>query len=113
MIHVAGAVLVIVGVCLRAWALVHLHRAGLTTVAQLAYAAPPPGVYATRGPYRLTRHPMYVGSFLIFCGAAVAVTGWWQAACLVGLAIFPHYNHRIILEDEQRRLAEAVRGARG
>ncbi len=48
-----GLILVLFGVALRSWAagIIHKNRS-----------------LATNGPYSLTRHPLYIGSFLMACG---------------------------------------------
>ena len=54
---VIGAAIMIAGECLRIWAAGHLEK----------------GKEVTRsGPYRLTRHPLYLGSSLIGAGFAIA-----------------------------------------
>ena len=35
------------------------------------------------GPYRLTRHPLYLGSALIGIGLAVASANWWVATLVL------------------------------
>ena len=37
------------------------------------------------GPYRLTRHPLYLGSTIIGIGFAVASANGWAAVVVVGL----------------------------
>ena len=53
----AGAVIALAGEALRIWAAGHLEKGREVTAS---------------GPYRLTRHPLYVGSALIGIGVAVA-----------------------------------------
>ena len=38
----------------------------------------------TSGPYRLTRHPLYLGSTLIGIGLVVAAANWWVTALVLG-----------------------------
>ena len=54
--------LVIAGVMLRAWARGHLDRAERV---------------CTGGPYRLMRHPLYVGSFLMGLGVTLMALPWF------------------------------------
>jgi protein-S-isoprenylcysteine O-methyltransferase Ste14 len=56
--------LVAAGVAIRIWARGHLDRAQRV---------------CTSGPYALTRHPLYVGSFLIGLGIALAAREWHLA----------------------------------
>ena len=54
---IAGAVIAVFGELLRIWAAGHLEKGREVTQS---------------GPYRLTRHPLYVGSMVIALGAVVA-----------------------------------------
>lgn len=38
---------------------------------------------ATSGPYAYTRNPLYLGSFILAVGLAVAARNWWIAALMV------------------------------
>ena len=59
--YVAFLPLVVAGVALRAWARGHLDRAERV---------------CTGGPYRLMRHPLYVGSFLMGLGVTLMALPW-------------------------------------
>ncbi len=52
----------------------------------------------TTGPYSLTRHPLYLGNYLIFSGIALWPHIWW----LFGLntCLYALYYERIILAEE-------------
>jgi protein-S-isoprenylcysteine O-methyltransferase len=51
------------------------------------------------GPYRLIRHPGYLGSILIWVGAAAATTNW--IVCLVVLILMlAVYSYRIRTEEQ-------------
>ena len=66
---VIGGAIAAAGELLRIWAAGHLEK----------------GREVTRsGPYRLTRHPLYLGSAIIGVGAAVA-SGRWSVGALIGL----------------------------
>ena len=68
-----GAVIAIAGEAIRVWATGHLEKGREVT---------------TSGPYRLTRHPLYLGSTLIGIGLVVASANWWATALvLVYLAV--------------------------
>jgi len=60
-----GSAVAFVGLLIRAWACGHLRK-----VAELDIS----------GPYAYTRNPLYLGSFLITIGFAVASGVWWLAA---------------------------------
>lgn len=65
------------GLCLRLWAAGHLEKTRRL---------------ATGGPYRHTQHPLYLGSFLIALGVAVAAAHPWVLLTVVAylLAFFPY-----------------------
>ena len=64
-----GAAIMLVGECLRLWAAGHLEKSKEVT---------------RSGPYRYTRHPLYLGSSLIGIGIAVASHHVVVAAIVVG-----------------------------
>ena len=66
---VIGGVVAIAGEAVRVWAAGHLEK----------------GREVTRsGPYRIARHPLYVGSTIIGAGAAI-VSASWTVATLIAL----------------------------
>ncbi|MGH6815649.1 MAG: methyltransferase family protein [Hyphomicrobiaceae bacterium] len=91
----AGYFLCLVGIVLIAWAKIRLMRAG-TTVWPDAAAT----VLVIGGPYRLTRHPIYLGLVLILLGLGETMFNAWflaTAAAFVVLmyrvAIMPEEHH--------------------
>jgi protein-S-isoprenylcysteine O-methyltransferase Ste14 len=62
---VIGGVIACAGEALRIWAAGHLEKGREVTVS---------------GPYRLTRHPLYVGSSVMGLGFAIASNSVWTAA---------------------------------
>ncbi len=56
------------------------------------------------GPYRLIRHPGYLGSILIWTGAAAATTNW-IALLIVLISMLVVYVYRI--ENEEKMLVSA------
>lgn len=64
-----GAALAVVGECLRLWAAGHLEKSKEVT---------------RSGPYRYTRHPLYLGSSIIGIGIAVAAHHVVVAAIVIG-----------------------------
>ena len=64
-----GAAIAVIGECLRLWAAGHLEKSREVT---------------RSGPYRHTRHPLYLGSSLIGVGIAVASHHLVVAAMVVG-----------------------------
>jgi protein-S-isoprenylcysteine O-methyltransferase Ste14 len=70
-----GLPIALCGALVRAWASGHLRKN-----AELAMS----------GPYAHTRNPLYLGSFLMAVGCAVAGGNWWLGALVVGffLAVY-------------------------
>ena len=68
---VAGALVAVAGEALRIWAAGHLEKSREVT---------------TSGPYRFTRHPLYVGSGIIAAGAVIASAS--IAAAIIALLYF-------------------------
>jgi protein-S-isoprenylcysteine O-methyltransferase Ste14 len=52
-----------------------------------------------RGPYRILRHPGYLGVILLFVGAGAAVDNWTAVAAMPVL-LFPAYAYRIRVEEK-------------
>jgi protein-S-isoprenylcysteine O-methyltransferase Ste14 len=65
----AGAIVAAAGEALRIWAAGHLEKGREVTVS---------------GPYRLTRHPLYVGSFIMAMGFAIASANLISALLTLG-----------------------------
>jgi len=76
-LNIAGGVLFLVGAGLAGWAWLLFRQAGTTAV---------PGevsrVLVTRGPYRVTRNPMYVGLTIAYVGEAGALLQLWPLLVL-------------------------------
>ena len=84
---VAGVILVVIGAFVRLWARGHFVKGRLFTT----------------GPYALVRHPLYLGSFLVVCGALCQLNDWlnWVVILLL-LVVF--YGAAIV--HEERALAK-------
>jgi protein-S-isoprenylcysteine O-methyltransferase Ste14 len=67
---VAGALIAMLGLLIRAWASGHLKKNQELT---------------TSGPYAHTRNPLYLGTFIMGSGIALASGAWWFAALYVAL----------------------------
>jgi protein-S-isoprenylcysteine O-methyltransferase Ste14 len=61
----AGLAVAVVGEGIRVWAAGHLEKSREVT---------------TSGPYRWTRHPLYVGSSILALGVVIAARSYWLAA---------------------------------
>lgn len=84
----AGAAVAIVGEAIRIWAAGHLEKGREVTAS---------------GPYRLTRHPLYLGSAVIGAGFAVA-----SASVVVALLVAVYLGVTITsaIRSEERHLTE-------
>jgi len=69
---ILGAAVAIPGLLIRALASGHVRKNEQLT---------------TTGPYAYTRNPLYLGSFIIAAGFALAARNWWIAAVMVGLFV--------------------------
>jgi protein-S-isoprenylcysteine O-methyltransferase Ste14 len=81
-----GAIAVIPGLLIRAFASGHVHKNE---------------ALATSGPYAYTRNPLYLGSSLIGIGFAIAARSWWIALALV-VVFFAIYLP--VIRDEEKFL---------
>jgi protein-S-isoprenylcysteine O-methyltransferase Ste14 len=93
-----GLVLVLAGTTWCLWAVSHLSRC-LSVVPQAR------GLVAS-GPYRLVRHPLYLGEVVAMSGAAVHGGHWSQAAVVLALLALQLYRAR----REEALLMAAVPG---
>jgi len=88
-----GATIAAIGEVMRIWAAGHLEKGREVTMS---------------GPYRLTRHPLYMGSTIIGVGLAIASASVAVAA-LVGLYLLVTLSAAIATEE--RHLTEKFGGA--
>lgn len=82
----AGAIVGAIGLWIRASAAGHLHKKEVLTMT---------------GPYAFTRNPLYLGSFLLMIGAALAAQSWWSA--LILFAYFALF-YSFVMRREEREL---------
>ena len=87
--RVVGPLLASLGILVAAWAVVAVRDVDVTSPAKVV----------TRGPYALTRHPMYVGWTMVYIGAALMVGSRWL---LILLPPALAYTHRTVLREERR-----------
>jgi protein-S-isoprenylcysteine O-methyltransferase Ste14 len=89
----AGLVALAAGCALNVWAL-RERRRRTTGEFQLEQ----PESLVTTGPYALSRHPMYVGWWLIHLGVGVTRGSAWVAATLPTAALVEHFG---VLREER------------
>lgn len=90
----AGAALIACGVLLNIWA-ERLFRWGATGVCPFS----PATVLVRRGPYNLSRNPMYLGLIAISVGVTLATGVFPNIWISVALAIWLHYAY--VLPEEE------------
>ena len=84
----AGAAVALVGEAMRIWAAGHLEKGREVT---------------SSGPYRLTRHPLYLGSTMMGIGFAIASASWIAALLIV---IYLAVTIASAIRSEEGHLAE-------
>ena len=82
-----GAMVALIGEAIRVWAAGHLEKSREVT---------------RSGPYRFTRHPLYLGSSFIALGIAVAASSLWVAA-VVALYVCTTIPAAIVSEEAHLR----------
>jgi protein-S-isoprenylcysteine O-methyltransferase Ste14 len=85
---VAGGVVAIVGEAIRIWAAGHLEKGREVT---------------SSGPYRLTRHPLYLGSTIVGLGLAIAAASVAVALIVLGYLVV---TLTAAIRTEERHLTE-------
>jgi protein-S-isoprenylcysteine O-methyltransferase Ste14 len=85
-IAIGGAVAGL-GALVRAWAAGHIRKFERL---------------ATTGPYSFTRNPLYLGSFLLAAGFAIAAGVWWLAAIVAVLYLSIYYPVMRVEEGDLR-----------
>jgi protein-S-isoprenylcysteine O-methyltransferase Ste14 len=94
-----GVAVMVLGLGLRAWAVLTLGRAFRTTV-----ETSPDQTVVERGPYRVVRHPSYSGLLLIVLGFEVS-TRVWPAIVLTLLPLVAVVRR---IDVEERHLVTAL-----
>ena len=94
----AGAALLATGCALNVWALVERRR---RTSGEFQLERPESLV--TTGPYAVSRHPMYLGWWLIHLGVGVLRGSAWVAATVPVAVLVEHFGGSVVEERELRR----------
>ena len=87
------------GIALRVWAIRTLGRFYTRTL-----RTAPQQELVREGPYRVLRHPGYLGDIVMWAGATLATSNWLVAAVTVPL-MFAAYCFRIGTEEQMLREA--------
>ena len=83
-----GATVALAGEAVRIWAAGHLEKGREVT---------------TSGPYRLSRHPLYVGSSIMGLGFAIASASVWTAVIII---VYLAITLTAAIRSEERHLTE-------
>ena len=70
-------------------------------------------VLVTRGPFRLSRNPLYVALTGVFLGLTLMVDTWWGVGALAPLLVVMHYG--VVLREEsylEAKFGDAYRNYR-
>jgi protein-S-isoprenylcysteine O-methyltransferase Ste14 len=98
-VSLAGGVLFAIGAVIAVWGLLLFFRARTTTV---------PGRTSrnlvTKGPYRFSRNPMYVGLVIAYLGEAGILKQAWP---ILFLPLIVAYLNWVVIPVEEARLMEA------
>lgn len=79
----------------------------MNVVIILNFAATPVDEPVTKGVYRILRHPIYFGGFLMYIGVGIACASWVVLLCAVLWLVLFH----IVVPTEERFLVEKYGGA--
>jgi protein-S-isoprenylcysteine O-methyltransferase Ste14 len=96
-LHLAGGAVFALGFALFGWSMV--SNAHFATVVRLGEEGK--HTVCDRGPYRLVRHPGYVGAILQAVGIPILLGSWWGV--LAGVVAAALLVVRTMLEDEDLR----------
>jgi len=96
---VAGLVLMVAGIALRAWSIATLGR-----FFQYQIKVQPGHQVVTNGPYRYVRHPSYTGIALVLIGIGLASGDVWS---LVAVVLLGGIGLAVRIRAEERQLKQA------
>ena len=103
-----GAMVLVFALALVAWAIITITRAGSNVLTNL-----PTTTIVESGPYRFTRNPIYLGTFLGLIGLAIAFDNLWLLMLLVPFALVISYG--VVAREEaylERKFSDVYRGYR-
>ncbi len=89
-----GLALMVAGLGLRVWAIRVLGEYYTRTLRTAERQT-----LIDRGPYRVVRHPGYLGVLMLWVGAGLA-TANWIATILIAVVMFVAYHYRIQYEEQ-------------
>ncbi len=86
---IVGSAIAALGLGIRAWASGYLKKNQELT---------------TSGPYAHTRNPLYLGTFVMGAGAAIATGSWWFAAAYLGFYLLIYVPVMMAEAETMRKL---------
>lgn len=88
-----------------------LFLLGMTgyAVAMVNYGSAPLGEPIVKGMYRVSRHPLYVTSFVAWLGAGLAMASWVILAANIVLFTLMHYTNQIEERECLKQYGDAYR----
>jgi protein-S-isoprenylcysteine O-methyltransferase Ste14 len=89
-----GSLLIIVGLCIRLWAVTVLGKH-----LSLVVSVDTKQKIIQSGPYRVIRHPSYTGAFLTFIGIGLAFNTWVGSLIMLVFFIIV-FGYRISIEEK-------------
>jgi protein-S-isoprenylcysteine O-methyltransferase Ste14 len=109
---IAGALLIVAGLALGIWSVVHFRRTG-----QDPAPWEPSPTLILEGPYRFTRNPIYVGMTVVQLGVGVCAANGWILALAPLALLLVHFTAVLPEEaylaarfgEDYRRYQAAVR----
>ncbi|WP_144186452.1 methyltransferase family protein [Elioraea rosea] len=95
--HGAASMLLVFGTCFALWAAWLFHRAGTGIPTWQAATR-----FVQRGPYAISRNPMYLGVSAAYAGLALALASSWALILLVPVLVV---MDRLVIAREEPYLA--------
>jgi protein-S-isoprenylcysteine O-methyltransferase Ste14 len=97
-IYVLGGIWILLGLSLFMWALITFRRAGTSPIPHV-----PTTALTSKGPYSLTRNPMYLSMAMFCVGISLEVNMLWP---LLSVPLVVIIIDRIVIRKEERYLEE-------
>lgn len=95
---ILGIVIIISATHLPSWFAILIFLAGCALRIWASGYIKKNNVLSIDGPYRYTRNPLYVGSFLMLLGATISILPWWLTL-IFALVFLASYYDKIMLEE--------------
>jgi protein-S-isoprenylcysteine O-methyltransferase Ste14 len=95
--HGVASMLMVFGLCFAGWAAWLFHRAGTGIPTWQAATR-----FVQRGPYAISRNPMYVGVTAAYAGLAMALASMWSLILLIPVLVV---MDRLVIAREEPYLA--------